>query len=479
MEILTEKPFKILYQGDTDTIVEYKNIENDLPLYEQKQIDEKPEVFKIEQIDFNSAELYNKELREKHQNISSFDINSLSDLYQTKRFKTYKINQIITVTEYLQKVLKMIFSIERAITKIEKKTESIISEKKFNSLAEMNAYSSTLIITNLFDLLQDIKISITELETDNCSININSFVSEIWETLRLTLAVYYVPDEIASKIDSLYSHISLKKISSLADEEHNKKAVAHHLKNLENKLYFVINLFITNLANQFSYYVTSPSFLNNPLGKCIFVIPMSMYLMFDFYKSGLTTSEIIKKDSSTLFSINQKQIKFYKTVDEHLKNLQAEAKIVQTKVKVEDEFFNIQMLIDYYKKMNPFDYISKVEDFISDPVVFEKMSVFVQKIRQQMIVCMDKNENPWQKTARVYESKDIDNSTIYFLLKLYESRPVSLPKFPQSQLTDLLNLCYYANTFEKCVNDHVRKYKRGQYRVSASYENLFLPILKN
>ena len=107
MEILTETPFKILHQGFADTIVEYKNIENDLPLYEQRMLENKPAEFKKVQMDFNSAELYNQELRSKYQNIPSFLISDLSNLYLTKEFKLYKINQIITVTEYLQKVLKL------------------------------------------------------------------------------------------------------------------------------------------------------------------------------------------------------------------------------------------------------------------------------------------------------------------------------------------------------------------------------------
>jgi len=242
----------------------------------------------------------------------------------------------------------------------------------------------------------DIKISITELQTDKNSIGIAALVDDIWETLRLSLAICYVPDEIAPKVDSLYSNIPLKKMSSLGEELKNKNMVRHYLKDFEGRLFFIINLFISNLANQFSYYVTSQSFLNNPKGLAVFVIPMSMYLMFNFYNSGLTKGEIIKIDVSD--SINQKYIKFYKTVDGYLKTLLENARATQEKIKLEEEFFNIQMLLDYYKKKNPMNSTTRLEEFISDPVIFEKMTAMVQKIKQPMIQSYINKQNPWDKT---------------------------------------------------------------------------------
>ena len=60
---------------------------------------------------------------------------------------------------------------------------------------------------------------------------------------------------------------------------------------VEEKLIAIMGSFIRFLENQFSYYVTSDSFLNNPAGKTLFVIPMSMYRKFNFKNSGLYKSE--------------------------------------------------------------------------------------------------------------------------------------------------------------------------------------------
>ena len=133
MDILAETPFKILHQGLTDTIVEYKDIENDLPLHEQRKLESKPAEFKKVQTDFNSAEMYNKELRSEHSIVDSYKISEISEVYSTKKFKLFKIEQIISVCEYLQKVLKLIFNIDRQVTNLEKKTTKIANEKKFSS----------------------------------------------------------------------------------------------------------------------------------------------------------------------------------------------------------------------------------------------------------------------------------------------------------------------------------------------------------
>lgn len=480
MEILTETPFKILHQGFADTIVEYKNIENDLPLYEQRMLENKPAEFKKVQMDFNSAELYNQELRSKYQNIPSFLISDLSNLYLTKEFKLYKINQIITVTEYLQKVLKLIFSIDKQITKLEKKIESILSEKKFNTSTEKDICRSKMVIENILDLLSDIKVSITELETDKSSIGIKPFVKEIWDTLLLSFAICYVPDEYASKIDAIFPDIALKKISFLGEEAKDKKIVSKHLSDLKNRLFFIINLFITNLSNQFSYYVTSDSFLNNPKGMTVFVIPMSMYIMFDFYQSGLTKSESVKKDPKDLYSINSKQMKFYKSVDNYLKKLLEEANRIKESILQEDEFFNIKKLLDYYEKKVSNVRIKQLEPYIADPVIFEKLTAMVQKVKITMVSSMTKGENPWDVVNLVNDTKDIDNSTIFFLLKLHEMRTDENTKFPQSQLKDLLNLCSYSTRLStQCMNEHVSRYRKGKYRITDSYEKLFAPILMN
>lgn len=480
MEILTDTPFRILHQGFADTIVEYRNIENDIPLYEQRMLETKPAEFKKVQMDFNSAELYNQELRSKFQNIPSFIISDLSNLYLTKEFKLYKINQIITVTEYLQKVLKLIFSIDKQISKLEKKIESILSEKKFNTTTEKDICRSKMIVEDLLDILSDIKVSITELETDNSSVGINFFVKEIWDTLLLSLAICYVPDEYASKIDAIFPDISLKKISSLGEEAKDKRIIAKHLSDLKNRLFFIINLFITNLSNQFSYYVTSDRFLNNPKGMVVFVIPMSMYIMFDFYQSGLTKSESIKKNPKDLYSINSKQMKFYKSVDNYLKKLLEDANKVKAATLLEDEFFNIKKLLEYYEKKVANNRIKQLEPYITDPVIFEKLTAMVQKVKLPMISSMTKGENPWDVVNLVKDSKDIDNSTIFFLLKLHEMRADETTKFPQSQLKDLLNLCSYSTRLStQCMNEHVSRYRKGIYRTTESYERLFAPILMN
>ncbi|MCQ2584453.1 MAG: hypothetical protein MJ185_02590 [Treponema sp.] len=462
MDILSETPFKILHQGFTDTIVEYKNIETDLPQNEQ------------DSNEFSSAESYNQERRSKHSEIPSYKLENLSDLYKTREFKEYKIEQIIQVTEYLLKVLKLIFSIDKQIFKVEKKIDGVISEKKFPTGLEKEIYRSRLIIEDLLDLLSDLKVSIIDLETDPYSVRIDDSVKEIWDSLLLSLTICYVPDELASKVDILFPGIALKKFSNLYD----KKAVLHHFFELKDRLFRIINLFIKNLSDQFSFYVTSDQFLNNPAGRTIFVIPMSMYILFDFSQSGLNSAEVLKKDSKSLYSIDVKQMKFFRNVECYLKDLLEEACCMKQRILNEKEFFNIRMLLDCYEKKIPNIRIKPLEQYFSDPVVFEKMTDMVQKVKQPMVSAMTKGGNPWDIMNPVTESKDIDNSTIYFLLKLHEMRFGDSVKLPQSQLRDLLNLCSYsARSSCACMNEHVSRYRKGKYRVSASFEALFQPIL--
>ena len=77
--------------------------------------------------------MYNIELRSEHSNVDSYKISEISEVYSTKKFKLFKIEQIISVCEYLQKVLKLIFNIDRQVTNLEKKTSKIASEKKVSS----------------------------------------------------------------------------------------------------------------------------------------------------------------------------------------------------------------------------------------------------------------------------------------------------------------------------------------------------------
>lgn len=480
MEILAETPFKILHQGLTDTFVEYKDIENDLPLHEQRKLESKPVEFKKIQTDFNSAEMYNKELRSEHSNVDSYKISEISEVYSTKKFKLFKIEQIISVCEYLQKVLKLIFNIDRQVTNLEKKTTKIANEKKFSSENDREIFRTKKIIESLLDQLSEIKVLITELENDSNSIEINSVVKGIWDTLLLSFAVYFVPDEFSSKIDSIFPEITLNKLSSLGDDLKDKKKVIYHLHELKNRLFLIINLFITNLSNQFSYYVTPTLFLNNPKGRAIFAIPISMYIMFDFYHSGLTKSEALKKEQKNYYSINSKQIKFFKSIDGYLKDLMEEAAKTRIKVLQEDEFFNIIEFLNYYETKVSNNRIKALESYFSDPVIYEKMTAMVQKVKQPMLVSMINKENPWDPVSKVKESKDMDNSTIYFLLKLHEMRFRDTKKVPQSQLQELLNLCTYSiRASTSCMNEHVSRYRKGGYRVTDSYGNLFEPILMN
>ena len=481
MELLTEKPVRILAQGLTDSKNEFKNIEFDLPFFEMKQLSQEEDTFQITQKDYNSAEIFNQERRNRFGSVKAYSLKDILKVYQTKAFKMYKMSQVVSVSEYLLKVLKLLEIVNKTLIRIDRDSKAISKSKDFKDKNEKEFVRSKTVVAELFELFSRIILMISDLQTDENNVGLDAIIEDMKEYIRLPLSIHYVPDELVPKISTVFPCLPLSKFSEL--EKTRGKNILPKAWNefcqMEEKLFRVIFLFIENMINQFSYYVTPEQFLNNPLGKTIFVIPMSMYKMFNFNNSGLYRKEVIKYGEVSKIEINKKNQDFLSTVEIVFNSIHDEAEKIREELEKESDDFDALKFLAAYEKRYPQEKSEKIKQFLSNPIIDERVTNMLYSARMDLMsVVLHGIETPWFKEMpATVEVKDLDKDTLFFLLQLYTLYPSGLKKFPQAEIWRVFNLFSYSKQIIKCMNWHVKNYEKDSYTISGQYDAKFGSIL--
>lgn len=482
MELLiSENPVRILAQGLTDSKNAFRNIDFDLPFLEMKQLSQLEESFHLEQKEYNSAEIFNQNKRDQFGTVKSYTLKEILKVYQTKRFKLFKIEQVLSVSGYLLKVLKFIEIIDNTLVQIDWAARAVSKRKDFKDKKEKEFVRSVTVLEMLFDLFSSIILMNSDLQSDINNVELENAINEMKENIRLPLSIHYVPDGLVSKISAIFPNLPLSKFSEL--EKNRGKNLLPKAWNdvflLEEKLYRIIFMFVENLKNQFSYYVTPEQFLNNPLGKTIFVIPMSMYKLFNFSNSGLYRKEIVNYGNISKAEISRRNRDFLSTVSDVFSKVHAEAEKVKEELEKEADDFDALTFLELFEKQHPVEKTKKVKRFLSDPVVNERVTTMMRVTRSDMLTAAKKGtSDPWFTTrASTIEVKNTDKDTLYFLLELFSLYPCGLKKFPQSEIWRIFNLFSYSKLINKSMNYHVKNYEEGIYTISNLYEARFASIL--
>ena len=478
MDCIISEPIRILAHGHTEQRIRYRDIETEIPFLEKEAEKHSEENNQFPIFRYNSAELYNREMRDAYSAVKSYSLREIMSCYYTREFKKYKYGQVIASCDYLLKVLKLVENINNVFIGIEKASEQEATDIKCESETMREFYRSKRAVSGLISLLWDISVNVLDLQSDPHSIGIQKSIEKGHEFLCMVLTTHSVPAELAKKISSIYPNVPLLTFgdengcdSKIADTE----AYSSFMQ-VEGKLIKIMSVFIRFLENQFSYFVTSDSFLSNPIGKTLFVIPMSMYRKFNFPNSGLYRSEQFVFMLEAPVEMARKNLEFIRIVRESFQQTKKEAEQLLSGINNLKKDFSISDFIELYRKKHPMEKMNRLKAILESPVALERTTAMLIETRNFMISDAQKGMDPWySKCTKDYKS--IDKDTLYFLIKLFECTEAQLKCLPLTKFLRLFNLFSYSNQPEKRMNDHVRKYRNGKYRISQNYDAVFGSIM--
>lgn len=479
MGFLMPSPIRILAQGYTEQISAFKNIDSDIPFIE-KMDEDKNCGYHVGQDSYNSAEMYNNELRKKCASpLPCYDLQEIPEVYRTKRFKVFKFSQIVSVSEYLIRVSTAAENIAGEFIRICKEAQARTSAEHLKSEEQREFTRVRFMISSLFSLFAEMIFSFSDLQADRNSIGVEKVTTSMKESLRLSLAVRQVPCEIRAEVETVFPHIDARYADwdNCRGGRNDCSATYADFTEVEKRFYQILIVAVRNLMNQFSYYITPDAFLNNPLGRTIFVVPISMYRKFNFQSGGLFRSEIIDYAGFSQESMAKRYREFLLSVSESFAALRDEAKSALTDAKRLENDFGINEFLVLYHKKHPLERTDKICRFAESPAVAEKLTEMLFKVRSNMVTKAQAGKDPWFEDG-MCNQKETDNDMVYFLLTLYERYPDALARFPQAQMLRLFNIFSYSCQQVKCMNRHVKNFHNASYKTSENYEQIFGAILK-
>lgn len=452
---------KILAEGLSAVRCEYKDIELNLTRNEKTRTSKTPLTYSIETYNKNSAEVYNFNLRNRHK-VVAYDVSDINRIYRTKTFKIYKYTSVISVSKYLTDVSELILLINEQLYKI---------DSKFRpdelSAADNQAASGTKTAAALFGLLNEIRAHIDDLINNRHSINLDSAYSELNTSIRIILSTSKVPKEICPGIDCLFPKISLVKFSGK-----EKKDSSYFTKSIfifNEKIKSSLQEFLSKLIHQFYFYVTPPTFLNNPDYSALFVVSLCMYKKFNFHQSGLSYDERIDifqtAGADSVYSVIGK---FYTEVRDCFSSVCEKAghELCNTENLTDD--FSLEEFVKEFHKFNcgkKSDKIDRLEVLFEDPRILEKASDLIMTTRFYIKEGIDRGMNPWESdfpeefSPDDMKKRDID--TAYFIYQIH-LRFVASRAIPQTQWCNFLNLFSYTNLPLKRLNSHIKNFQDGK-----------------
>ena len=307
--MLKENCIKILGTGLSYIKTNYKNVILDIDQAEKEQKADSY-TFSAEGFIPNSAEKYNLSLRSQYQ-VQSIAPSELTHLIRTRKFSFSYASLILKTAEMLIKVLDLAKDINSKLAEIVKAEKRIKKDAKIQT-EDKDFQIAKTVVNNYIEILLDIKTRISDLNTSECNHCIYRAYMGLDTRVRSMLETSFIPDELAEDFNRLYENYPLHKFSTAKQEGLSKTTTLMKFKDLSTRLYSAaLKPFLTELMEIYYYFVTPEAFLNNPVGKTLFVIPMSFYKKFNFAKSGLTREEVVFIDSSRSMEKNTKALSVF------------------------------------------------------------------------------------------------------------------------------------------------------------------------
>ena len=484
MEVMDELSFKILADGQQKIqINEFRDIDVELGFSEKKLQQSIPEKYSSIQTEFNSAELINSEKRAKY-SVIAYELTEINSIYNTRDFKLFKFCEIESVAKYLRKLISLLNLINKNYENTTKELTYFDKSKHSENYAQY--YCAKDVVSSCFSLMCEIKANIDEIIYDENCISVKSSYEELNNALKIQLSLHTIPASLAEVINTIFPGIPLTKFETEKIDNKNWPQFSFFCSWVQ-KLDLIFHYFVENLINEFSYFFTSEEFLNNPIGKTVFVVPFHLYKKLNFRKSGLFRKErFFLETSTTKDKVYKKYKELYSEINDELKKI---LKITKTEKELavnlsgETEIENfISAYLNKYQNTT-YGSISKLEIHLEDPCLLEKFEELLLTTRYFLISKLDDGKNPWEiKNFRSLDmkQKDIDTVVFFTIFYRYYFNQNNTRYIPQAQICRLLNLFAHTQDPLKRINTHFAKYCKEdniESLFSASFWEEFYPIL--
>ena len=479
--MINQNTFRILAEGLSLFQTKFKNVEYDLTP-EEKKLQTNGFQFKAEPDELNTAEKYNSEQRKKY-NVISYDFEEFLQVYTTRNFKFYKMSHCINVIKYLYSVLDLAEFINNGIKKAIKTTKEIKANRKLDKNdADYQILKNT--VNDYLDILIEIKTKKDDFINSDYVHYFKQSYNELDNYSRIIMTTHAIPDEMTVSFNSLYDGIPLNKFSTQKELKVTKDMCMASFSQLSEKIYMILHIFLSNLIKEFSPYITSDAFLNNPEKKALFVVPLSLYKKFNFQKSGLTRQETIFIDSEDHAKSAANYDSFFKDVKEGLDDFYNQANQLKKKLSSEKDDRQLEWIFDYFTKKfekTTFGQINKLQEKCrSNPGFREKITNLMFEARKEIVEMVTANGDPW---SEVYEENDIttdlkntDKDVCHFLWEIFRGY-FGEETIPSTQLQRFFHLFCYQTQPIKGISTYMKKFETKEVKWASSRKDLLLKIL--
>lgn len=374
--------------------------------------------------DLSDAEKTNLEKRERLK-VKCYPLEELPFIYRTQKFMLWKTRRIIEGAEYLLQILRVT---EKITVKIQQAETDSDVEKYIDILLEIAADKDDILSSRLCHAAQDAYIKLIQT----------------------------IPKILQAK-------------ATTAEGQN---------KNCSTAVFLCLCNFLKDLENEFSYFLTSEKFLNNPTGEVIFSLPYSLYKRFGFDCGGLTASEryIFAQDNPKKF-VGQKH-EFYSEVKIELENVLESA----TEIKVQllqksDDFLLEKMIAKYEAKFSgqTCGKLSKIKRLITNLEFREKLTEYFYEFHPKLIKDSESNTTLWSEDM---PSKNPDAKDACYFFHLLCKRHFGNERIGLTEFSRLANLYPSQLSPRSILSRNSAEFEKGQYSFSQKNRQRYERILE-
>lgn len=474
-----QNDFRILAEGLCAFTTQFRNVEFDLTP-EEKKVQTSSFAYKAEPAELNSAEVFNTEERKKHP-VKSYDFDEFQAVYRTRKYKLDKMVESMNIVKYLLSVLDMAQFINEGVIKICDENKNIRKNKNLSKDdIQYQILKST--VNGYLDILLEVKTRKDDFYYSKYSHYFKKSYEELDSYSRLIMTSHAVPDEMSVSFNSLYDGIPLNKFSSQKELGVSKAVCMTSFSQFADKLYNILHIFMSNLLNEFSAYVTSDVFLNNPEKQTLLVIPLSMYKKFNFQRSGLTRQEIVFIDvfnDSAKTAVNYTS--FLEEVRKGLNDFYSKTTELKSKLMAMPDDKELDWFLNRYAKQyegTTEGRVNRIQDICKENSAFrEKLTCMLYEIKSDMVEMVTAGGNPWEVEEEVTkELKNLDRDTCHFICLLNKCY-FGEKELPNAQIQRVFHLFEYQNYPIKGMSSHMKKLSAENARWASKRKDEFISLL--
>ncbi|OJF75884.1 MAG: hypothetical protein BKP49_10525 [Treponema sp. CETP13] len=339
-------------------------------------------------------EINNNQEKDSAPKIVSYEIDEIKDIYVRVDFIKYKLRSIVENAIFLGKLTEILKEINTFNLEVSSISDIEILIYKFSDF--------------ICDLYRNYETCFTEKElipsTETC-------LMKAFEYLRQNLSILRVSNDIEDMLKAVFPGWKLNTKSYIEDNSLFLTILQRVIINLK-----------FHIKKTMTFLCTSENFLNNPIGKTIFVLPTNMYRNLSFGDSGLE-----KKETMSTWHPNIE--KKHNLLDEILSDFQDSLLLIENatykeieKVKNREETVLIEKYIELYEAKKRKGIYSKKLDAIK---------ILILDVRFKEKLCELMNLEKYYAKSELKFKKSVDMKDLAFFIEELYKRYVN-PKNPKN-----------------------------------------------